>query len=222
MKTSNKILLILFALVLGTATTLALTLRIRVDRGWGTAKINDDQPYFKEVPLGTFTRLSVENFSDLNIRQGDSNSIQVVAKRTGPAYYSISGDTLKIDGSHGGDFGVELVVKDLKYVRLKNSDRINFSHLNSDSLRLESDGGYVVLDSDNIAHLGLAISNGTNFHLSNSQCPNLYLEMKGDETGLYCKNNKLGTISGQWADDITLNLDAATLGNGISKIVHLP
>jgi hypothetical protein len=222
MKTSNKILLILFALFLGTVTTLALTLRIRVDRGWGTTKINDDQPYFKEVPLGTFTRLSVENFSDLNIRQGDSNSIRVVAKSKGPAYYSISGDTLKIDGGHGEDFGVELVVKDLKYVRLKNSDRINFSKLNSDSLRLESDGGYVELDSDNIAHLGLAISNGTNFHLSNSQVPNLYVEMKGDETGLYCKNNKLGTIAGQWADDITLNLDAATLGNGISKIVHLP
>jgi hypothetical protein len=222
MKTSNKILLILFVLVLGTVTALALSLRIRVDHGWGTAKASDDQPYFKEVPLGTFTRLSIENYSDLNIRQGDSNSIRVVAKKEGTPFYTLSGDTLKVDGGHGQDFGVVLVVKDLKYVRLKNSDRINFSHLRSDSLRLESNGGYIELDSNSVVHLGIAITEGTNFQLTNSECPNLYLDMKGDETALHCKNDKLGAVSGKWENDISLELDAATLGNGISKIVHLP
>lgn len=221
MKTSNKILLTLFVLVLGTATALALSLRIRVDNGWGTTKANDEN-YLKDVPLGAFTCLVVDNFNDLNIRQGDSNSIKVVAKRTGPAYYSLSGDTLKIDGSQGQDFGVEVVVKNLQYVRMKNADRINFSRINTDSLLVESNGGYVELDSTGIGHLGLAISSGTECNLTNSQCANLWLDMKGDQTTLHCKHDALGAISGKWADDISLDLDAATLGNGISKIVHLP
>ena len=218
MRTSNIILLALALVICATVTALAVTLRVKADHHSYTQLIPADDD-LKDISLGTFSTILVDNMSDVNIRQGNANLLRLSKQKEKETSYRLQGDTLSIWSAGSGS--VRIVVQDLRALSLMHMGECNLSGVKGDSLFVHTDGsGNTGLDSCALGSLHLGGAQAGGFSLSNSTFKTLWSDI--DSTAiLSLQNDRVERIVGKWGGEGSLQIDAATLRNGIQKIEHI-
>lgn len=220
MRTSNIVLLVVLLVFLGTLTALAVSLRVKVDHQWYTSSESATEEW-ENVPLGVFSKLTLDGCDGVSVTKGNANVLRVrKGKQNLPAFH-LQGDQLLLGDSGHYVGGMTIVVQDLSAITLKRSDNCSLTGFKSDSLSLWSEGGGVQIDSSDFGGLRVYLKGGSNLTLSNSSCGALSLDMSDDQTTLHLQNDHVKWVKGRWKDAISLDMDAATLQNGIEKIEHI-
>jgi hypothetical protein len=215
MRTSNIILLALALVICATVTALAVTIRVKVDHHSYT-KLIPAEGDLTEVPLGTFSIIAVDNLNDVNIEQGSENRIRLPKDKDRVPSYRLQGDTLKVWSEGRGT--ARFVVRDLRGLSLLHMGQCNLTGIKGDSLVIRADGnGSTSLDSCDLGGLRLSGSWGP-IELTNSRFANLNIDTAGIVT---LQNDHIGQIEGRWDEQGSLQIDAATLHNGIQKIERI-
>lgn len=220
MRTSNIILLALALVICATVTALAVTLRVKVDHH-SYAKLIPADDDLKDIPLGTFSTILVDNMNDVNIRQGNRNMIRLSKQTEKETSYRLQGDTLKIWSMGGGS--VRIVVQDLRVLSLMHMGECNLSNIKGDSLFVHADGsGATTLDSCVLDRLHLTGIPSGGVTLSNSTSKTLWANLDSAGGVVTLRNDRIEQLIGGWRDDGSLSIDGATLRNGIQKIERIP
>lgn len=221
MKTSNIILLTLFLFVLATVTAMAIGLRVKEDNGWYTSKGTTEES-FGDMPLGTFSMIEAEGLDNVTIKQGGDNRIHLPTENKYRPQFQVVGDTLKLWATNKKeDQDVMVTVKGLNMISLRHVQDCSLLRYKGDSLSIVDDGwGNIHIDTTEFRAIRVDGGQGAHVFLSSTACATLWPELDSSSV-LSLENVRVRVIRGHWNGDASLQLDAATLRNGIEHIEHI-
>jgi hypothetical protein len=166
--------------------------------------------------------IAAEGLGNMTIRQGETNVLGLNNSNSVQPSYRIDGDTLKVLASPNNDRqSVSVTVRDMSLLTLKHVDDCNVIGVRRDSLNILGDGsGEVDIDSSGFHALRLQLGVGCRVTFSNGASETLRPELDSNCT-LSLQNARVRRIAGSWKPETSLQIDAATLSNGIEKIENI-